>query len=95
MVYPIWQWSGDYSVTTEDGKLRPDLIVKLPGQRRVIVDAKVPLAAYMQAFETTDENEKKELLKKHAVVVREHLKKLSAKSYWSQFDDSPDYVIML
>lgn len=82
------------SVTTEDGKLRPDLIVKLPGQRRVIVDAKVPLAAYMQAFETTDENEKKEYLKKHAIVVREHLKKLSAKAYWSQFDDSPDYVIM-
>ena len=47
------------SVTTEDGRLRPDLIVKLPGQRHVIVDAKVPLAAYMQAFETTDENEKK------------------------------------
>lgn len=82
------------SVTTEDGKLRPDLIVKLPGQRRVIVDAKVPLASYMQAFETTDENEKKEFLKKHAVAVREHLKKLSAKSYWSQFEDSPDYVIM-
>ncbi|WP_276979193.1 DNA recombination protein RmuC [Flavobacterium filum] len=82
------------SVTTEDGKLRPDLIVKLPGQRRVIVDAKVPLASYMQAFETTDENEKKEFLKKHAIAVREHLKKLSAKSYWSQFEDSPDYVIM-
>lgn len=82
------------SVTTEDGKLRPDLIVKLPGQRRVIVDAKVPLASYMQAFETTDENEKKEFLKKHALVFREHLKKLSAKSYWSQFEDSPDYVIM-
>jgi DNA recombination protein RmuC len=82
------------SVTTEDGRLRPDLIVKLPGQRRVIVDAKVPLASYMQAFETTDENEKKEFLKKHAVAVREHLKKLSAKAYWSQFEDSPDYVIM-
>lgn len=82
------------SVTTEDGRLRPDLIVKLPGQRRVIVDAKVPLASYMQAFETTDENEKREFLKKHAVAVREHLKKLSAKSYWSQFEDSPDYVIL-
>ncbi|MEO8231474.1 MAG: DNA recombination protein RmuC [Ignavibacteriota bacterium] len=82
------------SITTDEGKLRPDLIVKLPGQRRVIVDAKVPLAAYMQAFETTDENEKKELLKKHSTAVREHLKQLSAKAYWSQFDDSPDYVIM-
>lgn len=82
------------SVTTEDGKLRPDLIVKLPGQRRVIVDAKVPLASYMQAFETTDDNEKKEFLKKHAIAVRDHLKKLSAKSYWSQFKDTPDYVIL-
>jgi DNA recombination protein RmuC len=82
------------SVTTEDGRLRPDLIVKLPGQRRVIVDAKVPLSSYMQAFETIDETERKQLIEKHALAVREHLKKLSAKSYWSQFDDSPDYVIM-
>ncbi len=82
------------SVMTEDGRLRPDLIVKLPGQRQVIIDAKVPLAAYMQAFETTDENEKKEFLKKHAIAVREHLKKLSAKAYWSQFEGSADYVIM-
>jgi DNA recombination protein RmuC len=82
------------SVTTEDGRLRPDMIVKLPGQRRVIVDAKVPLASYMQAFETTDENEKREFLKKHTIAVREHFKKLSAKSYWSQFEDTPDYVIM-
>ena len=82
------------SVSTADGRLRPDLIVNLPGQRRVIVDAKVPLAAYMQAFETTREEEKGEWLKKHAAAVREHLKKLSAKAYWSQFADSPDYVIL-
>lgn len=82
------------SVTTEDGRLRPDLIVKLPGQRRVIVDAKVPLASYMQAFETIDEKERIVFLEKHATTVREHLKKLSAKAYWSQFDDSPDYVIL-
>lgn len=82
------------SVMTEDGRLIPDLIVNLPGQRRVIVDAKVPLACYMQAFETTDEDEKKDFLRKHSLAVREHLKRLSAKSYWSQFDDAPDYVIM-
>ncbi len=82
------------SITSEDGRLRPDLIVKLPGQRRIIVDAKVPLASYMQAFETTNENEKKEFLKKHAIAARDHFKKLSAKSYWNQFEDSPDYVIM-
>jgi DNA recombination protein RmuC len=82
------------SVTTEDGRLRPDLIVKLPGQRKVIVDAKVPLSSYMQAFETTDETERKDLLLKHSLSVRDHLKKLSAKSYWTQFDDTPDYVVM-
>jgi DNA recombination protein RmuC len=82
------------SVNTEDGRLRPDLIVKLPGQRHVIVDAKVPLASYMQAFETTDEDEKKELLRKHSVAVRNHLKSLSSKAYWNQFENTPDYVIM-
>ena len=55
--------------------MRPDLIVKLPGQRRVIVDAKVPLASYMQAFETTDESERNEFINKHSLAVREHLKK--------------------
>lgn len=82
------------SISTEDGRLRPDLIVKLPSQRQLIIDAKVPLSSYMQAFETTDEDEKKEHLKRHALAIREHLKKLSAKSYWSQFNDTPDYVIM-
>ncbi|MFN5183976.1 MAG: DNA recombination protein RmuC, partial [Bacteroidota bacterium] len=82
------------SVTTEEGRLRPDMLVKLPGQRTLVVDSKVPLAAYMQAFETVDENEKKAFLKKHADAVREHLKSLSTKAYWGQFKDSPDYVIM-
>ncbi len=82
------------SVTTEDGKLRPDLIVKLPNHRTIIVDAKVPLDAYMQAFETSDETEKKNLLSKHAAAVREHLRQLSTKAYWNQFKESPDYVVM-
>ncbi len=82
------------SLTTEAGRLRPDMIVNLPGQRRVIVDAKVPLASYIQIFETIDENDKKGFMIKHAAAVREHLKTLSSKSYWSQFQDSPDYVIM-
>jgi DNA recombination protein RmuC len=82
------------SVSTDDGRLKPDMIVKLPGQRQVIVDAKVPLASYIQAFETDDEDEKKNLLQKHTLAVREHFKKLSAKSYWSQFDEAPDFVVM-
>jgi DNA recombination protein RmuC len=82
------------SVTTEDGRLRPDMIVKLPGNRRVIVDSKVPLAAYMQAFETTDEKIKNEFLVSHSKAVREHLKDLSTKAYWSQFTDTPDFVVL-
>ena len=82
------------SVTTEDGKLRPDLIVKMPGKRQIIVDSKVPLNSYIAAFETTDENERKELMKKHALAVKDHLKKLSAKAYWSQFAEAPDYVVL-
>jgi DNA recombination protein RmuC len=82
------------SKNTEDGMLRPDLIVNLPGQRRVIIDAKVPLSSYMQAFETTDEANRKEMFQQHARAVREHLKKLSEKNYWKQFKDSPDYVVM-
>ena len=82
------------SVAEEDGRLRQDLIVKLPGQKRLIIDAKVPFLYYMQAFETTDENQKRDFLGKHSLTVREHLKKLSAKEYWSQFDEPPDYVVM-
>jgi len=82
------------SVSTEEGGLKPDMIVKLPGQHQIIVDAKVPLSSYMQAFEINDEQEKTDLLNKHAVAVRDHLKKLSEKSYWSQFDDTPDFVVM-
>lgn len=82
------------SVTTDDGRLKPDMIVNLPGQRQVIVDAKVPLNAYIAAFETSNEEERKKLLEKHATDVRDHFKKLSAKSYWSQFKDAPDFVVM-
>jgi DNA recombination protein RmuC len=82
------------SVATEDGRLKPDMVVKLPGQRQVIVDSKVPLTSYMQAFETSNEEERKCFLQKHALAVREHFKKLSAKSYWNQFDEAPDFVVM-
>lgn len=82
------------SVNTEDGRLRPDLTVYLPEKRQIIIDSKVPLDSYIQAFETTDENEKINFLKKHVSAVRNHLKKLSEKAYWSQFEDSPDYVIL-
>jgi DNA recombination protein RmuC len=79
---------------TEDGTLRPDLVVRIPGGKRVVVDAKAPLAAYLDAFETSDEAARERHLADHARQVREHVTKLSAKGYWRQFDASPDFVVM-
>ena len=82
------------SVQGENGLLRPDLIVNLPGKRKVIIDAKVPLNQYMMAFETEDEALRKQHLINHTKAVREHLKNLSSKAYWNQYQDAPDYVVM-
>jgi DNA recombination protein RmuC len=82
------------TVSTDDGALRPDLVVNIPGGKHVVVDAKAPLAAYLDAFETSDEAERERHFAAHARQVREHIGKLSAKGYWRQFDPSPDFVVM-
>jgi DNA recombination protein RmuC len=82
------------SVQTEDGLLRPDMNIMLPESKTIVVDSKTPLAAYMRAFETEDEEERRACLIQHSLAVKDHLKKLSAKAYWSQFPQSPDYVIL-
>ena len=83
------------SVRDGDGALlRPDLIVKLPGGKSVVVDAKAPLAAYLDAFEAQDEDVRRERLEAHARQVREHMTKLAAKAYWRQFAPTPEFVIM-
>jgi len=82
------------STNTEDGRLRPDMIVKLPGGKNIVVDAKAPLAAYLEALEANDEEEKKRKLADHARQVRDHLKKLGQKAYWEQFQPSPDFVVL-
>ena len=82
------------NVNTEEGRLRPDLIVRLPGGKNIVVDAKAPLAAYLDALEAPDEEAKKRKLADHARQVRDHLKKLGQKSYWEQFQPSPDFVVL-
>lgn len=82
------------SVVTEDGRLRPDMIVKLPGDKNVIVDSKAPLQAYLDALDCQDEDERVEHLKKHARHVRDHMNRLSSKSYWDQFQQTPEFVVM-
>ena len=82
------------TVNTEAGRLRPDLVVKLPGGKHVVVDAKTPLQAFLDAFETTDEEARRECLANHARQVREHMKTLSSRNYWEQFEATPEFVVM-
>ena len=82
------------TVTTEEGRRRPDLVVRLPGGRQMIVDAKAPLLAYLDALEATDEGLRDANLKEHARQVRDHVSSLGAKTYWAQFQPSPEFVVM-
>src|SRR5882762_10027466 len=82
------------TVTTETGRLRPDLVVKLPGGKHVVVDAKTPLQAFLDAFETTDEDARRACLANHARQVRDHMKTLAGKNYWEQFESTPEFVVM-
>ena len=75
-------------------RTRPDMIVKLPNSRTVIVDSKAPLESYLESLETTDEQIRIEKLKKHAALVRTHIRNLAAKSYWEQFQPAPEFVVM-
>jgi DNA recombination protein RmuC len=82
------------SVTGDDGRLRPDLVVRLPGGKSVVVDAKVPLTSYLEAHEAADDAGRERLFREHAKRVREHMTRLGAKAYWEQFQPAPDFVVM-
>lgn len=82
------------SIDTDDGRLRPDAIINVPGQKKLVVDSKVSLNAYQEAFEADGDEERERHLKLHAKSMRNHVQTLGAKSYQSQFEEAPDYVIM-
>ena len=83
------------AVETEEGqRQRPDMLIRLPNERRVIVDSKVPLAAYLDALESDDPDVQTQRMQTHARHLREHIKSLSAKSYWTQFEDTPEFVVL-
>lgn len=82
------------SRTTETGRLRPDLIVRLPGGKEIVVDAKAPISAYLSAVETADEKAQQGFLADHARQVRDHMTMLGRKSYWEQFDATPEFVVL-
>jgi DNA recombination protein RmuC len=81
-------------VSTEDGRLRPDLIVKLPGAKTVVVDSKFAGQAYLESLGARDDEERVARLRDHARQVRDHITKLSGKSYWSQFASAPEFVVL-
>ena len=82
------------SVSTDEGRIRPDLIVHLPAGREVVVDAKVSLEAYLDALSAESEQARKETLARHAIQIRSHMVALSARTYWEQFGKAPEFVVM-
>jgi DNA recombination protein RmuC len=82
------------TTTTDDGRFRPDVVVRLPGGKQVVIDAKVPLTAYLEALEASDDAGREAQLRDHARQVRAHMLKLGTKSYQSQFESTPEFVVM-
>jgi DNA recombination protein RmuC len=84
----------EVSVEHEEGRLRPDVIIRVPGGKALIIDAKVSLNAYQDAYESLEEDDRRASLSAHAAAMKAHVNSLGQKAYWNQFEDAPDYVIM-
>lgn len=82
------------SVDTEEGRQRPDMLVRLPGKRFIVVDSKTPLQAYLEALEAKEEESRLHNLKEHAHQVRVHVNQLASKAYWEQFKPAPEFVVL-
>jgi DNA recombination protein RmuC len=91
---PFSDFQTEVSVDTEDGRLRPDVIVRLPGGRKLIIDAKCSLNAFLDANDAADDDSRKSHLKAHAAAIKRHAEQLGSKNYWDRFGDAADYVVM-
>lgn len=84
----------EQSIDTDEGRLRPDAVISVPGGRKLVIDAKVSLNDYQDAFEAEDEDARAFAMARHCGSMKVHIDGLSKKAYWDQFEDAPDYVIM-
>jgi DNA recombination protein RmuC len=91
---PFADFQTEVSVDTDDGRLRPDVVVRLPGGRKLIIDAKCSLNAFLDANEAADDEARRMHLKAHAASIRNHVQQLGSKNYWERFGEAADYVVM-
>jgi DNA recombination protein RmuC len=91
---PYADFQTEVSVEGEDGRLRPDVLVRLPGGRKLVIDAKCSLNAYLDACDEVDEAKREACFRAHVASIRTHAQQLGSKAYWAQFGDAADYVIM-
>ena len=91
---PYADFKAEVSIETDEGRLRPDVIVRLPGGRKLVIDAKCSLNAYLDACEAVDDERREAFFRAHVASIRTHAQQLGSKAYWAQFGDSADYVVM-